>query len=118
VVREDSVSGCGCDDDSLLSVRVGPGRSGETVVRLAGELDLYTAGRVAAALAELLGSAHGSVVVDLADLDFVGARGLDVFVQSHTRYAQAGVRLVFRAVPAGLMRILAVTSLDQVLTVE
>ena len=58
-------------------------REGGVVLRLAGELDLYNAGDVAAALEELNG--EGRVVVDLSEVAFVDSTALGTLVEGRRR---------------------------------
>jgi anti-anti-sigma factor len=116
VVQEESLFGRGCERDSLLSVRVGEA-GGRAEVRLAGELDFYTAARVRAVLTRLRDAGHPLVVVDLAGLEFLGARGLEVFVHATTAYRAAGVRLVLTGITGRVRRVLELMSLDDVLTI-
>ena len=57
-------------------------RDGAVVVSLAGELDLYNAEEIRAALAEAIASAPRCVVVDMAEVDFVDSTALGVLRQA------------------------------------
>lgn len=118
MVREESVSGCGCERDALLSVRI-TGEDGDGVVlRLQGELDSYTAARVASALRRGLAAGHPVVVVDLAGLDFLGARGLEVFARAAEEYDLAGARLVFTGFTGRIRRLFRLSGLERAVTIE
>lgn len=54
------------------------------VVRLAGELDVVSVGRVRAVLDQLL-LRSGPVVVDLRDLTFIDSAGLGALVRAHRK---------------------------------
>lgn len=62
-----------------LRVSVAHG-DGETVVALAGELDMSTAERLSDAIADELRHGPGRIVVDLADLTFCDSIGLGTLV--------------------------------------
>jgi len=50
-------------------------------LRLAGEIDMATAGQLAAALGQAL-AAHANVVVDMAEVTFIDAAGLRAIVEA------------------------------------
>lgn len=119
MVREESVFGCGCERDSLLSVTITGNGDGRTDVRLLGELDLFTAVRVAGVLRKLLRSRHGVVAVDLSGLTFIGARGLAVFLDAAEDYGTTDdVRLVFTGLSDRVRRLFRLTGLAGTLTIE
>ncbi len=89
-----------------------------TDVRLSGTLDLVSAPGLCTALDQLRHEGSRHVVLDLAGLDFVSAIGLGVFVDADQALRAAGGTLVL-ANPSRLMcRLLSLTELDAVLTVE
>jgi anti-sigma B factor antagonist len=118
VVREESVSGCGCEHDALLSVRIDGGGDGAVALRLRGELDSYTAARVAGALRKALLAGHAVVVVDLAGVEFLGARGLEVFAHAAAEYDLANATLVFTGLSDRIRRLFRLSGLDRILRVE
>jgi anti-sigma B factor antagonist len=61
-----------------------------TVVHLVGELDLYNASDVRAALLEACAEEPERLVVDLADVAFVDSTVLGVFVEARTRLPNPG----------------------------
>ena len=84
-------------------------REGGVVLRLAGELDLYNAGDVAAALEELNG--EGRVVVDLSEVAFVDSTALGTLVEGRRRI---GADAFYLAAPgADVARALEVSGLAQ-----
>jgi anti-anti-sigma factor len=74
-----------------------------TVV-LHGDLDLATAGRAAAALAEAFASDGGGVELDLTHLTFMDASGARVVEASRARAARDGHELVIRIAPGAAAR--------------
>jgi anti-sigma B factor antagonist len=54
--------------------------SGCTLVRVAGELDIYTAPRLGAAISGLMREGHRDLVIDLTSVDFLDSTGLGVLV--------------------------------------
>jgi anti-anti-sigma factor len=70
----------------------------ETIrVRLVGELDLATAGQVAAAVAELRAAGFASLVLDLSELTFLDSSGIRVIVEA--QQAAERDRVSFTVVP-------------------
>ena len=82
------------------------------VVRLAGELDLYTADAVREALVRALDPAPERVVVDLADVTFIDSTALGVLIEARRRLPDVGR---FRLASPGLevRRALEVSGLDR-----
>jgi anti-sigma B factor antagonist len=66
--------------------------SGPVVISATGELDVYTAPRLRAALDSE--PATAGLVVDLSGLDFIDSTGLGVIVATHQRLSDAGGQLV------------------------
>lgn len=81
-------------------------RHGRAVVALSGELDLADADSVAFALATIAGRAP-SIIVDLAGLEFIDARGVMALARGRTRARKAGGDLVLAAPRRKVMRVLA-----------
>jgi anti-sigma B factor antagonist len=87
-------------------------RDGATVVALAGELDLYNAEDVRAALVEACSSEPSVLVVDLADVTFIDSTALGVLIEGRSRLAD---RSGFRLASPGLetRRALEISGLDR-----
>ena len=60
-------------------------REGGTVVSLAGELDLYNAEDVRAALLEACADEPSVLVLDLAEVTFIDSTALGVFIEARSR---------------------------------
>lgn len=89
-----------------------------TVLVLVGDLDVHSAPLVQRAVAAAVADASGDVVLDLAAVSFVDSSGIGVLIACHKRARNRGSRLVLRAPSRRVARLLAVTMLDRVLTVE
>ncbi len=87
-------------------------RDGATVVSLAGELDLYNAEDVRAALLECCAEEPSVLVVDLAGVTFIDSTALGVLIEARSRLAD---RDGFRLATPGLetRRALEVSGLDR-----
>jgi anti-sigma B factor antagonist len=90
---------------------------GAAVIAVHGELDAVSSGELRATL-ELLGLVFGAVVVDLSDLDFCNSRGLQVLQDAHAHLLRTGGRLMLRRPSRLVQRMLEITGLDEVLTVD
>ena len=87
-------------------------RDGATVVSVAGELDLYNAEDVRAALLEACAEEPTVVVVDLAEVTFIDSTALGVLIEARSRLSD---RDGFRLAAPGLetRRALEVSGLDR-----
>jgi anti-sigma B factor antagonist len=85
-------------------------RNGAVVLHLAGELDLYNAADVAAALENAAAEEPSTVVVDLAEVAFVDSTALGALVEARK---QLEGRLVLAAPGHDVRRALEVSGLVQ-----
>ena len=92
-------------------------RNGAAIIHLVGELDLYTAPDVRAALLELCAEQPERVVVDLGEVGFIDSTVLGVLIEAQTKLAN---RRSFLLAAPGLEthRALSISRLDQRLTVH
>jgi anti-anti-sigma factor len=89
-----------------------------TVVSLSGRLAAATVADVRSVLVAALDSGAGDLVVDLHEVELVDASGLGVLVGAHRQALRCERRLVLRNIPSRIERLLAVTHLNRVLTVD
>jgi anti-sigma B factor antagonist len=88
-------------------------------VSLPPRVDVTTSADVRYALSVAIdASATGDVVVDASAVETMDVAGLGVLVGAHRRARQAGRRLVLCDPQPRVMRLLAVTRLHRVLTLE
>jgi anti-sigma B factor antagonist len=87
-------------------------------VALTGELDLASAPQLQQVLDQLCRDGFREVVLDLAGLDFLSAIGLEVFVRADDQLRAVGGRLILNRPRPLARRILALTELDTVLTIQ
>ncbi|MEO7982240.1 MAG: STAS domain-containing protein [Sporichthyaceae bacterium] len=90
----------------------------EREIVLSGRLDVSSAADVRAALHEAIDLGAGDLVVDLAGVDWVDATGLGVLLGADRRAKQLGRRFVLRDAAPRVRRILRVTRLHRVLTLD
>jgi anti-sigma B factor antagonist len=89
---------------------------GATVVRLAGELDLYNADEVRSALQRALAEGPARLVIDLSQVEFIDSTALGVLIETRSKLGQA--RLALAAPQLGTRRALQVSGLDRHLSVH
>lgn len=100
-----------------FELEIGPDAGGDAVVILSGDVDLAAATDVWDALEPALEGAR-RVVVDLSGVRFIDSTGLSVLVRAHRRLAHDGGGLVVRRPSEMAARVLDVTGLDELFTVE
>jgi anti-sigma B factor antagonist len=86
------------------------------VVRLGGELDLYNADEVRAALTSAIDDGTERIVVDMAEVDFVDSTALGVLIEARAKIGHHG--LLLAAPQAETRRTLQVSGLDRHLPVH
>jgi anti-sigma B factor antagonist len=89
-----------------------------TTLVLDGDIDACSAPLVQQAVAAAFRDGAGDVVLDLRHVAFVDSSGLGVLIACHKRARHESCRLVLRAPSPRVARLLAVTTLDRVLSVE
>ena len=87
------------------------------VVRLGGELDLYNAAQVRAALMEACAQAPERIVVDLGEVEFLDSTALGVLIETRTRLDNRD-GLVLAAPRLETRRALQISGLDKLFTVH
>jgi anti-anti-sigma factor len=99
----------------VTTPEVGP----TTVVHLAGDLDLATAGQLRGCLRDVLDRGRVQrVVLDLAGLEFLDVTGLNVIVDAQQLLAQHDGVLALRSPRPMVLRMLKLLGLDNAVRVE
>jgi anti-sigma B factor antagonist len=89
------------------------------VLRLVGDIDFVSEDRFRAQAEQLLGADDvDAFVVDLSDAGFLDSAGLSLLVDLLRLCREMGVPMALRNVPSRVRRQIALTGLDDVLTVE
>jgi anti-sigma B factor antagonist len=91
-------------------------RNGAVIVRLGGELDLYNADEVRAALLDAINSGTPRIIVDMANVEFVDSTTLGVLIEVRAKIGRDG--LLLAAPQAETRRTLQVSGLDRHLPVH
>jgi anti-sigma B factor antagonist len=102
---------------------VGGGPKGEVpgsgpIVSLDGDLDIVTSEDVKRQIATLVEIGNSTVTIDMGAVDFVDSSGLGALVAVHQLAVARGSHLVVRSVPSRVRQLLALTRLDDLLSVE
>ena len=87
-------------------------------IALSGRLDVSAVSEVRAALHDALDAGSGDLVVDLAGVEVIDATGLGVLLGADRRAKLLGRRIVLRDAAPRVRRILRVTRLHRVLTLD
>jgi anti-sigma B factor antagonist len=88
------------------------------LLSVAGRLSASTVAEVRAALVAAIADGTGDLVLDIENVQLVDASGLGVLVGAHRLALRSERRLVLRNVPDRVDRLLAITHLNRVLTLE
>ncbi|MDQ3107329.1 MAG: anti-sigma factor antagonist, partial [Actinomycetota bacterium] len=88
------------------------------VVGVRGELDLLTSPALGAVLRSLCDEGPASVVLDIAELAFLGAAGMGVIAHAALRLHQSGDTLMLRAAAPRIRRILEITGMGENVEIE
>ncbi len=89
-----------------------------TVLHVAGEIDVASAGRLRERLVLLLSQGRADLVVDLTGVTFMDSTGLGVLVGGLKRVRIAGGRLVLVVDSERLLKVFRITGLTQVFTIH
>jgi anti-sigma B factor antagonist len=88
---------------------------GQTVVTVAGELDLATAPLLADVVDGLHDPGIDTVVLDVTGVEFCDSSGLAVLVRSRQAAEEHGVRVVVRSPPPAMRSLLEITKLHDLI---
>lgn len=88
------------------------------VVSLEGDLDIVTSEDVKRQVAALVETGNELVTIDMGSVGFVDSSGLGALVAVHQLAVARGSHVVVRDVPSRVRQLLALTRLDDLLTVE
>jgi anti-anti-sigma factor len=88
----------------------------QVVLRLKGDLDLYTSPALDDALVEVEGEKWPTIVLDLRELEFLDSMALRLIMRTQARAQQDGRSLVLVRGPEFVDRVLALAGLAEHLT--
>jgi anti-sigma B factor antagonist len=91
---------------------------GATVVKAAGEVDVFTAPQLREALGVATDGENRQVIVDLEDVDFLDSTGLGVLVFGLKRIRERGGDLSVVCRHEQILKVLNITGLSKILQVH
>lgn len=91
---------------------------GVDVVRMGGEVDLYTAPDLKTTIYEILDSGTNSIILDMTGLEFMDSSGLGVLVGTLKRVRSSGGSLCLICDRDNLLKVFSLTGLDKVFTIH
>jgi anti-sigma B factor antagonist len=97
---------------------VSPAGSCDCVVKARGEVDIYTGPTLRDVLRDALATGATRVIIDMADVSFIDSSGLSVICGAHKRAEDSGIELVLQGPIARVVRLLELTGLNRVLSVQ
>lgn len=101
-----------------MDLRLEDSQHGEaTVVAVAGELDALSAPQLDAHLTGLWTNLPDYLVVDLSEVEFLDSTGLGVLIKALTHLRENGAEMAVVATTPRVLKVLAITGMDQVMTV-
>lgn len=101
----------------MLQIRHVAGGDDRTVVVAEGQVDLATAPRLAAALAEAQSDGVAGTILDLTAVDFLDSAGIRVLVEAASLARQRGTALSVQGANGWVARVLEITGVDEYLQV-
>ena len=102
---------------SDFAVSVEPGDA-VTTVRVAGELDIYTAPKLLDHLRSMMEESGRTVAVDLGAVRFIDSSGLGALVNALKQFRQTGGDLLLRSPTPSTYKLFEITGLTRVFTIE
>ncbi|MFI5914068.1 STAS domain-containing protein [Dactylosporangium sp. NPDC051541] len=110
-MNSDQRSGSGL----TITAAAGPGG---VVLVASGALDYHSSEHFAAAVNQAFAGGAAELVADLSGLAYCDSSGVAALVRAHKQALREGRRFVVRNPDTTLSRVLALTGLDSVLTIE
>ena len=101
-----------------FKVGVSQAMRGRFLVRVAGELDMTTAGQVREKILELLDGNASRIALDCADMSFIDSAGIGMLVGAEKRARQQACEFVVCRPTAAVMRALEQTGVARLLAFE
>jgi anti-sigma B factor antagonist len=95
-----------------------PAEGERHVVAVRGEIDLFTAPELKAALGEAIDGGRTKIVVDLSDTTFLDSTALGVLIGTVKRLRSRDGRLTIVNTDASIAKTFEITGLDQIFTIR
>ena len=91
---------------------------GHVIISPRGDIDMAGAPLLWARICDAIPEVKEQLVIDLSQTTFIDSSALAVFVKALKRLRHADADLVLRAPSSGAQKILEITGLDRVITIE
>ncbi|GEK57475.1 anti-sigma factor antagonist [Marinococcus halophilus] len=88
------------------------------ILRVAGEVDAYTAPELKANLNPLTEEEGVEVIVDLTDVSYIDSTGLGIFIGALKSAENHGATLRLTGLNERVKRLFTITGLDEVITID
>jgi anti-sigma B factor antagonist len=88
-----------------------------TTITADGEIDLATVNTLRSAITKAMQRGANHVTLDLDQVSYIDSSGLGTLIGAHKRLTASGGTLTIRCSQPRVLRLLAVTGLDRVLTI-
>ena len=105
-------------DGCLLRIDVNQAEKGVVTIAVTGELDLATAPLIGNTFDRINGDQPVHVHFDLSGLNFCDAAGLSTFLAADRLLRATGGRLTLIQPSPQILRLLTITKLDEILTID
>ena len=104
--------------NELFGVEAERRDDGVGIVRLTGEVDMYTAPQLKQAMLGLIDGGAAKVVIDLGGVTFIDSTALGVLIGGVRRLRAAGGAMALVVATRPVDRVLSITGLDHVFTIH
>jgi anti-anti-sigma factor len=94
------------------------GRYGISVLAVAGEIHVSTAPELSEALNRAIASGRTRLVLDFSEVEFIDSTGLSLLVQAKQRIESQGHRFALRQPTERVRRVLEISGLAELFTIE
>lgn len=97
-----------------VTVNARPAWGNAHVISLAGEIDVFTAPKVNAAILAVVEKAHYRMVIDLEDVQYIDSTGLGVLIGNLKRVRDHGGALLLVCTSPAITKLFEITGLSKV----
>jgi anti-anti-sigma factor len=87
------------------------------ILKISGEIDIAAASQMRSAIDCVLDRSQ-RLVLDLSEVTFMDSTGLNLIAGAYRRLGSCPERIVLRKAPATVLRVLAVSGVDRLVTIE
>ena len=91
---------------------------GDVIISPRGEIDMAGAPLLWDRLSAAIPEVKERLVIDLSQTTFLDSTALSVFIRAQRHLRQGGVELVLRGPSQSARKVLSITALDQIMTIE